>query len=545
MDSCSEREKLVITESGKSGYSIAVSKGARAPERFAAEELQRYIGLISGVKIPIVSDSASETVFLVGDMDGMSSGCARSLGEDAYTVKTLGEKIVLRGGSPRATLYAVYHLLEKHLGCGFCVPGDDTVPARDSIVIDDIDDEEEPVFKHRAMLNFPFEPERALKEIDWFAKNRINWAHPGPNGPEPWEKYDARKTVMPAYVARGLRIIWGGHTFLTWVPAGKYYEEHPEYFALIGGERKKAELFSGALCVSNPEVAKVVAESIIEFLRKNPEIEAVDLWMNDTRDWCECDECNALEGKNDYTRFEKVFNAGGKAPSRSRAYFTFVNRVARLVKKHNSRVMISALAYACCNEPADLEIEENVLVGFAPILRSWQEPLTKKGILENEACNGAIRSWKEKTRNFFVYEYYNHYDSNPLSDIPITITRMAEELRYYLSLGIDKISNEDVGWRQLAAYAYARLVWDPSLETEGIINDFCNRYYGSAAPVMKEFWSLQEEKDDWETRKKKGLDTLCRAKKKAGSEQVMGRIAILEEIFNLGRNARWGRDTRF
>ena len=527
-------ERVIVTNN-LSDYSIAVRRNTGPAEKFAALELRKYLQMVSGVALPILQERAGEKAFILGEAAGDSSGsCKTRLTEDGFTIKTYGRRIYLKGGSSRAVLYAVYYFLEKYLGCGWCVPGDDTVPRKSELVLGDIDDTQEPVFKFRAVLNFPLDSERTRKEIDWFAKNRINWAHPCPNGLELWRKCSARETIMPEYVKRGLHIMWGGHTFLAFLPPEKYFDTHPEYYGFIGRERKRPDPYAGSLCVSNPEVPKIMAENIVEFAGKNPEIEIFDLWMNDTTDWCECEKCNIFEGSTAYTRHDHMFNPDGKHPSRSAAYCRFVNEVGEHVKKCNPNIVISPLSYSCCVEPpGDVAIGNNVLVGFALISRIWNRSLVKSGIPINDAYREVVKAWRKKTDRLYVYEYYGHFLANPLSDIPISAGQMAEELRYYLSLDIDKICTEAVKWSDAVMYAYARLTWNPDLRTEEIIKDFSRRYYGKAWSVMTDFWLAQEKKGVWEKRKKAGLARLSQAKRLAEDEKILNRITRLEKMFAL------------
>src|SRR5262245_10072924 len=53
----SSQGELTLAEHGTSRYQIVISTNALASERYAAEELQRYLEKISGAKLPIIPDS--------------------------------------------------------------------------------------------------------------------------------------------------------------------------------------------------------------------------------------------------------------------------------------------------------------------------------------------------------------------------------------------------------------------------------------------------------------------------------------------------------
>jgi len=187
------------------------------------------------------STPADETAKLRSDL--------KDRGEDGYLMCSSGKRLALMGNSPRATLYAVYHFLEKYLGCGWCVPGDDTVPKQATIRIPRFHDAIGPAAFAMRKIVWIYDPNADaaitqaygadfmrkcnLPRIDWMAKNRFNWVHPGPNGPYVWERNKSREVFVPEVEKRGLHLEVGGHTFNTWLPPDRYAKDHPDYW--MGG----------------------------------------------------------------------------------------------------------------------------------------------------------------------------------------------------------------------------------------------------------------------------------------------------------------------
>jgi len=54
-------QAITLVENGQSRYRIVIPANAIASERYAAEELQRYIEKISGAKLPIVTATDKPT----------------------------------------------------------------------------------------------------------------------------------------------------------------------------------------------------------------------------------------------------------------------------------------------------------------------------------------------------------------------------------------------------------------------------------------------------------------------------------------------------
>jgi len=403
---------------------------------------------------------------------------------------------------------------------------------------------EEPVYTFRSIIDFPFTVERMLKEADWAAKNRLNWVHPGVNDPHTWETVRGNATVLPEVLKRGLRMLWGGHTFQTWIPNDLYFDAHPEYFALVNGERIPQQNDRGGLCLSNVEMQCEVAQNILHFATANPGIDAFDLWMNDTEDWCECEECRRFEGEADYERYPEFLHFAG-APQKSRSYFTFVNNVARMVHAENPAILLSPLAYARSYEPPnELHTEPNVFVGFTNFLRTRNKCLLDPGDARNAAFVETIKRWQAHAGHLFIYEYFSYpLTYNAFTEYLTNIADLAAELRFYPTIGIRQCSSEGAGegyWRPMVMYAYGRLLWNPELSYEAIMEDFCRYAYGEAADVMLEFWQIQEKREPFLTQRDKNLAMVRQAKTLTGDAQVLARLAHLEALLLMpDRITKW------
>jgi hypothetical protein len=74
----------------------------------------------------------------------------------------------------------------------------------------------------------------------------------------------------------------------------KYYQEHPEYFALVNGKRVSN---LGQLCLSNPDVIKIATENVLRWFKEDSRVHSMGVIQNDVNNYCECDACKALEQK--------------------------------------------------------------------------------------------------------------------------------------------------------------------------------------------------------------------------------------------------------
>jgi len=91
-------QPIILIDEGKSPYSIITPVDAIPSERYAAEELQRYLERISGVKLPIATDdqTVSKYEILLGNnmhlkILGLQVDLAK-LGPEGFLIKTFALK---------------------------------------------------------------------------------------------------------------------------------------------------------------------------------------------------------------------------------------------------------------------------------------------------------------------------------------------------------------------------------------------------------------------------------------------------------------------
>ena len=145
-----------LVEAGRSDYRIVVPANAIPSEQHAASELQSFLKQISGVELPIVTDAEPlpARAILLGrnaHLERIRAGIdfAR-LGQEGFTLRTVGPHLVIAGGRPRGTLYGVYTFLEEHLGCRWFSSKVSRIPKKETISLGAIDDTQVPVLSIRA-----------------------------------------------------------------------------------------------------------------------------------------------------------------------------------------------------------------------------------------------------------------------------------------------------------------------------------------------------------------------------------------------------------
>jgi hypothetical protein len=244
---CKADEFIIVK--GKTQARIIIGKKASAVERYAADELQRAIRMMTGAMLSIVNaGSRQETRIVIGTpvsndlifqrikqlkLDGTN--------EEQIAVLREGHVLYIAGKTPRAALYATYTFLEDVLGVRWLWPGDtgEFLPAYKNIVLSDL-----------FISSAPGLPIRSLAITDtrngdpdtdtWMARNRMNVVSVPVNA-----HLDANKTTVRRQKGFLTRI--AGHNI---VLPDSLLQLHPEYIAQIGGKREFQQDAAHQLCWS-------------------------------------------------------------------------------------------------------------------------------------------------------------------------------------------------------------------------------------------------------------------------------------------------------
>ena len=108
----------------------------------AATGLQSFLKQVTGVELPIrreeeVPERARQIV--VGPsarFRALAPGVSlEGLGHDGIVIRTVGRNLLLAGGRPRGTLYAVYTFLEDVVGCRWWTSRESTIPRRPTLTV--------------------------------------------------------------------------------------------------------------------------------------------------------------------------------------------------------------------------------------------------------------------------------------------------------------------------------------------------------------------------------------------------------------------------
>lgn len=514
-----------IVKGGQPNAEIIVAEEAPRMTVYAAQELQAIIRQISGAELPIghSANPAIPVQIYVGESQATRELgiTAANLPYDAYHYKTGDTWLALVGddtdfvpkepwghqrsdservltewdaitgeafGNPMTNLYkhhdartglwamdgrgsinAVYAFL-RDLGCRWYFPGElgTELPSLDSIALPDVDRTVHPDFGMRCIRQSYQEFFRAGEdEIKWQLRLGLNTGHElaglGPFG----------HGINPVHSR----------------PEAK--AEHPEYFAIWGGERM--DRASGKPCLSSPELLA----ANVRYLRHM--FDTYDMAMLNVSPadgytaLCECERC-----------------AGKATPERgldgrlSDYVWTYVNEVAKELYKSHPDKLLSGLAYTTYLQPPESidQLSPNLAVMICRWRSNFHDRTTRKKYL-------ALRAgWQEKLTSgqFFVWDYYLHCRRNGnWLGIPVYFPQLIQEdLRSLKGISFGEYTSArrnwpawNLPWHALAAnhlniYVTAQLYWDADQDLEALLADYFQRFYGPAAEEMRAFVAYAE-----------------------------------------------------
>ena len=464
----------VVADHGQTRYRIAVANPDRVAEAYAARELQAWLQQATGATLPIAAEAAPHDgpgFFLGAGRRATEAGLAdkaRGLGPDGVLIRTLGDDVVLLGPDERGQLYSVYVFLERCLGCRFLARDCTVAPATPVLAVPELDVRHSPPFIYREVLGHD--------AADWpfAARQRLNGAN--------MNQCLGRPAEAANDVVGGILILPFAHSAAAMVPPGRYFAEHPEYFALVGGKRT-AEVISGQLCYTNPEVLRICTAETLRLLEQNPAITSVDISQNDS--WpgrsgaCECDACQAV-----------VREEGAQHGPILR----FTNAIADAVAERHPGKFVDTLAYAyTVSTPKVTRPRDNV------IIRLCHHACYFHGI----ECEGlgaefraAVDDWRRVAKNVFVWHYGTNFWAY-LAPNP-NLAALARDVNYYHAHGVNglmlqaDIQSPGGELAELRQYLAAQLMWDPARDPMSIRREFCEGYYGPAAAEALEFLATMD-----------------------------------------------------
>jgi hypothetical protein len=498
---------LRLVDAGKPNAVIVTSARPSGAAVEGAAVLSDHLFQMSGARLPTLRegqlDAADTRVrILVGE-----STLSRQLGIDTKTfapgemlVRSFPGALVLLGADgltpddANGTRYAVTTFLEDALGVRFLWPGElgKVVPRRETIDVAALDHRFAPLLRQRRIRMGGGYGERRAKGGQRLGITREQYT-------ELWKAATATRSRDGGWsgwhrLGGTLRLV-SGHSFGNmWE---RHHEQHPEWFAMApnGSRDQSGSPERARLCVSNRALIESIANDRIARVNETGQ-KSVTIGPNDggTTSFCVCPECKKLDSPQG--RGIRLIDFSPGANRRSFDYVSltdryvhFFNGIAERVTRVHPDVWLTADAYGVyAAPPVKAKLHPNIAIRFVGVSYTDEEK-RRRGIADWNA-------WADAASRIF-------YRSNMLlagrrQGIPaIYVHKLAQDFR---KIAKNKMIGTDLdscchNWatQGLNYYVMAKLLWDPDLDVDALIDDYCRSGFGKGAEPVKRYLLRLEE----------------------------------------------------
>ena len=477
MVSVTGADPLTLVEDGEGRATIVLGVGASDVDRAAARDLQRYVHMMSGARLPLLEtdDPPAGPAVLVGRSAAVVKRVGpllneQHLGGNGFILKTFPRRLLVVGYQAHAsaypyhgTRYAAFALLEE-LGCRFFNPNPDGehVPRHKTIVVGDLNIVSKPDFAYRDLwLNGFVRPALTEKTRQawrsWMMKNRLGW------------------------VSR----IRHGHAYDQWCPTNRYFDATPEYFSYTRAKGRRIPMTAqeGQLCLSNPDVVELAAAAARRAFQ-DPTERSFSLSPNDTEDWCECARCRAMDDPD-------------PAIGLATRVLQFTNQVAAEASRtHPGRLFPYLGEYGVLPGPpvrGDGTVVLKAHPAVVNVIVMGKRFCLLHGINDADCPNNALYrrrlgAWRRVVQKLLIYEWIE-----PGSRLSTPQTWLiGPRIRYYRDLGgVEGFSGEVMGRspdNDLTMYIAARMLWDADQDPDVLVQEYFDLYFQEVAGSMRDYY---------------------------------------------------------
>jgi len=464
----------------------------------AAEELRAIVKMLTGVELPLVGSlgegpdlpvlGIGKGVFFPFDLKFMAppldkrftsdiiktvNADLRALrGTDGFSIRRFGRDLFVYGTCEKGAMNGVYKLIENNTDIIFSRPSES-----EGTVFTPLDGNLSFVWGDGAMEK----PSMAMRGFWNYRHPRYYNANYLTTTPSPWT--DERQYCR------------GGHNSMQFIPPAA---ERPDLHGLISGKRGD---YGYMLCFSNPGLKAAYREGVLSHMdhREPSKMAGMHIYLDDTKNWCECEGCAKPLKLADGTVVAKDDPA-----FQCTQWFDLLNDSAAALDAAYPGMMVNTLAYFQTVVPPKCGVAENIEVGYCPYPRG--DDLAPVYSESNLHLLESLVAWSAQVprRRLWLrgYDGLGMEFPRPLSH---THKRDWKVYAKYVR-GMEHEAGPSAGWDRLencgkpskaaAVFDYSaiefwvmsRLMWNLDEDVEGLYKKFCYRAYREAAKPMERFY---------------------------------------------------------
>ena len=482
---------LQLTENGKTAYRIVLPQNASDNLKYAAHELKIHLEEAAGTKFSVVKGTPEKNgkLIILREQDP-------KLKTGEILIRTEGNRLLLSGGGESGIHHAVHDFLETD--CGYIwydARGGKKIPDLKNFKLPEINRKKQYPFVCRSMRPdyFFHRPEGhyflyrngqnlkiRMMRLPGMGKNEL--------------KFNAAGCLTGNGVNDIRRASPDSHTYFDYIPdkpgrsrirflKGKgYFKEHPEWFSM----NPEGKRIVRQLCFSDPELRAEFKKNFYEHIRQNPNMNVFSVTAYDMPgQLCHCAKCKAAIQRHQ---------------AKGAPVFLFVKELAEAVEKDFPQVRIWTYAYRKDQTefpPKDLKLPDNVVLEFCPIDDDMTKPYDSES---NAETYRNLKEWTKICKNVLLNYYVNPWTFGFTPPAVGNVRRCARDLVLAARAGVNGANHSHpigvpnmVGFTELQSYLLVRLMRDPGLDIDSLIDDFMKFEYGPAAPMMRKYLDELED----------------------------------------------------
>jgi hypothetical protein len=511
-----------------------------------AAKLAGYLGKICGREPEKVKagDKLPEAAIVVGAAcpEDIRAAAAK-LGPDGWLIRTVGKRLFICGGGRQGTLYGIYAFLEDVLGCRWWARDAEFVPSMDQIATGPLDIAVTPPFLMHDLFNQ--EAQHAASDMLWKARSKATFQPTGNHNmyqllspaaatkPDYWPFVETKDKKTGEVTFRGRAVA---------KDLGDFNGRVLHFNYLASG---MAEDLAAALGCEILRRGGNVADWVYMFgqgdwyggLDQSPESQAV----YEEESWTDADGHVHKGSSGPLLRLMNqtaglVAKAHPGAQVGTLAYMSTDSPPGKTRPADNVWIWLPRLRYGITLSIEEAAAADRALANAdpeaaerVPTTEAEQEAAEARAAgartptpaeelaaqREREraarrreaAIKSAERSRKIKRSierwaeiapgRFLIWDYGVNY-TNYLQPTP-NLRAIAENIRWYHRLGVRGVmiqGNYTSTGGDLAVlknYVWRKLLWNPALETEPLVREFCAGYYGPAADDILAYVTALED----------------------------------------------------
>lgn len=414
-------------------YQIYIGDQADKAEKFAASELSHYLSQALKRDIAVSTEYNPQRYhyIIVGRDNNYANAhqelfASKALGEEGYILYKEGGNLLISGTYDRGTLYGVYNYLRKFVGWEWYY-SDDKGRLKEKLYAVPLPEDGTIVKKPRFLYRELFAPE-------------------GGNENDPSTGTFSAKLMLNGQLnSRTINRILSEKT--GW----------------------GTDFMDG--------IYDMDRDMSVTDERINQALENINKWYHDP-------DNHRPKNLLTYCSIEHV--DGGLDGENAEPIVAFTRKVAQKTASTYPNLRVLATAYLWSLEPpaSGSTLPNNAGVQFAPIEMDWSNGISSTEY--NRKFAGYLKGWGRYTNHILSWLYTTNFNGylQPMPTIYATaqtIKTMADDPNVEGILLQDSYTTSRGSFTALHAWVYGRLMWNPSLDTDKLVREFCDGYFGKDA----------------------------------------------------------------